>query len=110
DLGVDAVEIHVLEARLRIVRARAHVLVREPVGLELLRLAAGGGVEPDRAGDLRIDDPEVALRGRLDARRAVPQRPGCDLRPEILRRIDVRVGRDDALVRHDRAPPRWGRY
>src|SRR5262245_14156260 len=99
-LGVDAVEVHVLEARLGIVRPGTHVLVAETEGLEVLGLAAGGGVEADRAADLRVDDPEVALVGGFDPRHPVLHAVGGPARPEILRRVHVRIRRDDALAGH----------
>ena len=99
-LGVDAVEVHVLEAGLGVVRARSHVLVGEAHSLELLRRAAGGRVEADAARDLRVDDPEVTLRRRLDAGHAVLEPLGRVARPEVLRRVHVRVGGDEALRGH----------
>src|SRR5206468_11495803 len=94
------VGVHVGEPRPGIVGAGSHVLVGEAERLELLRLTAGRRVEPDRARDLGVHDPEVALRRRLDARRAVAQLGRGVPRPELLRRVDVRVGRDQALVGH----------
>src|SRR5207249_11663289 len=70
------------------------------------RLVAGRGVEADRARDLRVDDPEVALRRGLDARRALAEPRGRAGRPQLLRRVHVRVCRDDALVRHGSASSR----
>src|SRR5439155_23763228 len=92
--------------RRRVVGAGAHVLVAEAERLEVLGLAAGRGVEPDGARDLRVDDPEVALRRRLDARCAIPQLGRRVPYPQVLRRIHVRVGRDQALLGHGLPPDR----
>src|SRR5262249_41664896 len=48
----------------------------------------------------RVDDPEVALLGRLDARHPVLQAVRRAPRPEILRRVHMGIRRDDALAAH----------
>src|SRR5207247_7031014 len=68
--------------------------------------AAGRGVETDGARDLRVDDPEVTLRRRLDVRCAIPQLGRRVPYPQVLRRVHVRVGRDQALLGHGLPPGR----
>ncbi len=91
--------VHVLDARLRVVTAGAHLGVGHRLGAELLLLLAGHGAEPRARVALAVVDPElhVALDHLVGRPVAVLRRHAVD--PEVRWLQDVVVHRDEPVQR-----------
>ena len=106
DLRVDAVGVHVGDARGRIPCARPLVLELPHVERELLRRLPREVVERHDRRPLPLEHAEVALVGALDARRPVAELGVEVLLPRVVGHGDVRVRGDQAVLGH-LLPPSW---
>src|SRR5206468_2648366 len=88
DVDPDAVAIHVLQTRLHVPRARAHVLV-EDADLVGAVLASGHERQARDGVSLPVYHPDVALGRGLDARHALGEPRRRVALPEVARRVHV---------------------
>ena len=101
-LGVHAVDVHVLEPGRAVVATGARLLVGDAEPAELVERHPGRRDEPDRVG-LAADrgQPRVAaLRVLHELRRLVRVLLGQPVGPDVGRLEDVAVGVDDARLGH----------
>src|SRR5581483_5713706 len=99
ELGVDAVGVHVGEARGRIEVAGADRVVGEPGRPELEPALARGRHETDGAPAIAaVEEPHVGVAVAYDPRRALAEARRHALLPHARRLVDVRVGVDDRVV------------
>jgi hypothetical protein len=98
--GIDAVEVHVLDALDRIAGTGAPVLELADVEGELLGLLPRQVVEGHDRRALALEHAHVAVVGLLDARRPVAELGRQVLLPRLVGHGHVRVGRDEPVVGH----------
>jgi hypothetical protein len=98
-LGVDAVGVHVPQARLGIEAPGSHALVGLPHRSELeVALARGRGQTHGPGLATPVEMPDVTLLGVDELRGPVLPLPRYGVLPQVRRLVDVRVGVQDRIV------------
>ena len=97
-LRVNPVDIHVLEARGRVVATRAGLFPQNSRRLVLLEFLTGLDAQRQSHGGLAFNHPDIALGPALEPRRAVAQLGGDALGPQIAGFLDVIVRRYNIVV------------